>query len=141
MKNINILIADDEVDSCHFIQKTLLRQGFNVDTVFNGKDAVERMKANKYDFAFLDFYMPELTGVEVVKIVKENGLKCVIVMITGHPEMDEFFAKTLGVDEYLEKPFTLDNVKAIISKYSKIKKGKKKNEGKKANRLRVKASL
>ena len=130
MKKIKILIADDEVDNCHFIQKSLLKQGFNVDVTFDGREALDRLRTNTYDFVFLDFYMPKLTGAEVVKIVKQRGLKCVIVMITGYPSMDEFFAKTLGVDEYLEKPFTLDQIKAIINKY--ILKGKRDGGKKKA---------
>ena len=122
MKKIDILVADDEVDNCHFIQKGLLKQGFNVDVTFNGREALDRMRTKEYDFVFLDFYMPELTGVEVAKIAKQKGLNCVVVMITGYPAMDEFFAKTLYVDEYLEKPFSLEQIKKIVNKYKKRKK-------------------
>lgn len=118
-ERINILIADDEMENCQLIRKGLLRQGFNVDVAFNGREALDRMKINNYDFVFLDFNMPELTGVEVAKIIRERGSNCVIVVISGYPVVDEFFSKTLGVDEYLEKPFSLENIKAIIEKYIK----------------------
>jgi len=117
-QKVNILIADDEKDSCHFIQKGLMRQGFNVDVAFNGKDALGKIGAKKYDFIFLDFYMPELTGTEVARIIKEKNIKSIIIITSGYPK-DSDFGKEAGVDEFLEKPFSFDNIKAIISKYTK----------------------
>lgn len=118
MEKINILIADDEMESCQLVQKGLLKHGFNVDVAFDGKEALDRIKTNNYDFAFLDFNMPELTGIEVAKTVKQKDFKCVLVMITGYPAIDEFFAKTLGIDEYLHKPFSIGDIKNIINKYT-----------------------
>ncbi|MBL7197877.1 MAG: response regulator [Candidatus Omnitrophica bacterium] len=119
MKKINVLFADDEVDSCHSIQKGLSKQGFNVDIAFDGRGALDRLKTNNYNFIFLDYNMPQLTGAEVAKIAKQRGLNCVIVMMTGNPIIDELVAKALGVDEYLKKPFSLDNIRTIIDKYIK----------------------
>ena len=119
MGKINILIADDEMESCQLVQKGLLKHGFNVDVVFDGREAIDRIKINNYNFAFLDFNMPELTGIEVAKMVKQRYIKCILVMITGYAEMDEFFAKILGIDEYLRKPFSIDDIRNIIDKYIK----------------------
>ena len=119
MGKINILIADDEMESCQLVQKGLLKHGFNVDVVFDGREAIDRIKINNYNFAFLDFNMPELTGIEVAKMVKQRNIKCILVMITGYAEMDEFFAKILGIDEYLRKPFSIDDIRNIIDKYIK----------------------
>ncbi|MDD5005470.1 MAG: response regulator [Candidatus Omnitrophica bacterium] len=126
---INILIADDEVDSCNFIQKWLLKQGYNVDVSFDGNDALAKTQTDKYDFVFLDVDMPGLTGTEIARIIKQKGLKCVTAMITGYPPEDESTTKALGVDEYLEKPFSLERIKEIIDKYSM--KGKKDENKKK----------
>ncbi len=118
MHKVNILIADDEVDICHFLQRGLSRQGFKVDVVFNGKDALDKIVTNKYDFVFLDFHMPELTGAEVARIIKDKNKKSVIIMISGYPA-DDNFTKEIGVDEFLEKPFSFENIKTIIGKYTK----------------------
>ncbi len=118
MDKINILIADDEVDSCHFIQRGLTRQGFNVDVAFNGREVLDRIDKNKYDFIFLDFFMPELTGMEVAKIIKEKNIEGIIVMISGYSQ-DDNLAKEIGINEFLEKPFSFQQMKFIIDKYTK----------------------
>jgi DNA-binding response OmpR family regulator len=123
---INILIADDEPDSCHFIQRSLTRCGFNVEVAFDGQEALNKIKANKYDFIFLDFYMPKLNGLDVAKFIKDKNIDSIIIVTSGYPA-DGIFTKEGGVDEFLEKPFSLDSIKGIIDKYTKrgIKDAKK----------------
>lgn len=125
----NILIVDDEVDSCHFIQKGLKREGFNVDVALDGKEALNKIEKDEYDFIFLDFYMPGLNGIEVAKIIKEKSRKSIVTMISGC-SVDGHFSEEIGVSEFLEKPFSFQDIKAIIYKYTgekprrcKIRKG------------------
>ncbi|MDD5618426.1 MAG: response regulator [Candidatus Omnitrophica bacterium] len=114
----NILIVDDEVDSCHFIQRGLTRQGFNVDVAFDGKQALDKIENSKYDFIFLDFYMPDLTGAEVLKIIKDKNIESIIIMTSGYPKDDDL-TKGIKVNEFLEKPFSFGQIKTIIDKYNK----------------------
>jgi len=118
MGRINILIADDEVDNCHFIQKGLTRQGLNVDVALDGKSALNQITAKQYDFIFLDFYMPDLTGIEIARIIKEKNLKSIIVLTSGYP-VDSKLTEEIGINEFLEKPFSFNDIKLIIDKYKK----------------------
>ena len=116
---MRILIADDEVDFLDIMKESLERKGHDVDTAQDGAEVLRCLKHHKYDIAFLDHNMPELTGLEVIKHIKENKIDTITVMITGYPSMKDFFAKTLGADEYLDKPCELEDIYAIIEKYEK----------------------
>lgn len=116
---MKILIADDESEPAEIIKKSLTRKGYVVDAVFDGKAALDSIKENNYDIVFLDHNMPELTGLELIKHIKENNLNTKTVMITGYPAIEGFAVKHLGADEYLTKPFKMEEIEDIIDKYKK----------------------
>ena len=70
IKNINILLADDDEDYMMMTYAFLKQMGYNVDRAYNGKMAIEMLETNKYQIALLDYYMPEFTGEEVVKKIR-----------------------------------------------------------------------
>lgn len=115
---MRILIADDEKDLLTALKERLEAKSHEVDIVFNGKDAVKLIDTNKYDLAFLDHSMPEITGLEIVKHIKKKGIKTKTVIITGYSAMKEVVAITVGADEYLEKPIKISDLENIIAKYS-----------------------
>ncbi len=114
---MRILIADDEKEVVEIMRNFLSKRGLFVDIAFDGKKALESIKANHYDLVFLDENMPELTGLEVVEHVKRNKLNHKIVMITGYPEIREDFARALGVDDYIEKPIDLQKIAEVVNRY------------------------
>lgn len=113
-----ILIVDDEKEFVEFLKERLTIKGHSVDFAYDGKKALDLIKSNHYDLIFSDHNMPELTGLELVKYLKENKINSKIVMITGYPEIDEFFMKGVGADDYLNKPVKIQDVEALIEKYS-----------------------
>lgn len=119
MNRKKILVADDEKEFVKMMKDFLTKRGQVVDVAYDGKEAQDLIKKNNYDVIFLDHNMPELTGLELIKHIKQNNLKSKIIMITGYPEMEEFFAKAIGADGYLEKPFRMQEVKKIINKMDK----------------------
>jgi len=119
---MNILIADDEEEFIDFMKERLTGQGHRVDAAPDGARAMELLKTNKYDLAFFDHSMPELSGLELAKYVKENNIGLKVVMVTGYEEMSDSFAKAAGVDEYLTKPVRIKDLEDIIKRYSKGKR-------------------
>ena len=116
-KEIRVLIADDEEYICSVLQAYVVSLGGRADIALDGRRAVEFINSKEYDFVFLDCNMPELTGVEVVKYLKNKNYGPKIIMMTGYGPMDKKFAKALGVDFYLSKPFLLDDIKKIFKVY------------------------
>ena len=114
-----ILIVDDEKEFVAFLKDRFVLRGHLVDTAYDGRRAMELVKSDRYDLVFSDHNMPELTGVELVKYIKDNKLKAKTVIITGYQESSEYFMKMIGADEYLTKPIQIKDAEDIIDKYSK----------------------
>ena len=78
------------------------------------------IKTGNYDVAFLDVNMPELSGIEISRYVKDNNINTKIVYLTGYPCVNEMLAKELGADEYLRKPVDLKVIGDIVDKELRI---------------------
>ena len=114
---MKILIVDDEVEIVNTLSKFIENKGLPVDCELDGKEGLELIKKRDYDIVFLDINMPGLTGFEVLRYIKDNHIKAKVIFLTGYPEVNEDFCKTLRADEYLEKPIDLKAIENIINKY------------------------
>lgn len=119
--NYNILIVDDNKLNIKVASRLLGAYKFNIDTAFNGKDCIYKIKeGKKYDMIFLDHMMPEMDGIRTLQILKKlDGYKLPPVValtanaITG---MKEMYLKE-GFDEYLSKPINIAELNKLIIKY------------------------
>ena len=116
---MKILIADDERAFVELLSERLIQRGNQVECAYDGMAALTLIKTNKYDIVILDHNMPELTGLELVKYIKNNKIEAKTIMITGYSDINKSFMKSIGVDEYLTKPVKLADVDALLEKYSK----------------------
>ncbi len=112
-----ILAVDDEAIVLDSFRKILVIAGYSVDTVETGKEAVGLIRKNDYDFVFTDFKMPEMDGVEVTKAVKHLRPDVDVVLITGYASI-ESAVETMkyGAMDYVEKPFTADELTELANK-------------------------
>jgi len=116
---MKILICDDEIEIVNVLKKCLESKGLLVNYALDGKEALRLIKERDYDIVFLDHNMPEITGMEIIEYIKEKHIKAKTVILTGYPDLSEYFCKTVGADEYLEKPIDLKVIEEIIDKYKK----------------------
>ena len=116
-----ILCVDDEPVILDSIRKILVIDGYSVDTVESGKEALGLIQIHHYDFVFTDLKMPEMSGVDVTKSVKHLRPDIDVVIITGYATVETAVEcmKFVAMD-YVQKPFTedelLDFVKKIVIK-------------------------
>ena len=116
---MKILIADDEKSYAELLADRLIQGGNVVECAHDGRSALELIKKNKYDIMIFDHNMPDLTGLELVKYIKDNNISGKTIMITGYSEIDVALMKAIGVDEYITKPVKIVDIDKIIKKYSK----------------------
>jgi len=114
---MNILIVDDEEEFVNFLKERLVGLGHQVDTAFDGAEALELLKTDKYGIVFADHNMPELTGLEIAKYARDNNMRAKVVIITAYEQMSAVFAKAVGADEYLTKPVSMRQIDDILNKY------------------------
>lgn len=109
-----ILVVDDEEGFCVHLKGALEKKGFSVDYVCNPSRINALLDYNKYDCIFFDCSMPELTGIELIKILKIKCPQAKKIMITGYGLVDKEFMQKLGADDFLEKPIELEQLFKII---------------------------
>lgn len=114
---MKILLADDERDFVDLLKGRFTNKGYDVDIALDGKRALELIKAKKYDLVFADHNMPEVTGLELIKYIRENKIDTRTVMVTGYEEIEGFAVKEVGADEYVTKPVKINEVEDIVDKY------------------------
>jgi CheY-like chemotaxis protein len=123
-----ILCVDDEGVILDSFRKILVLDGYCVDTVETGKEALGLIQNHSYDFVFTDLKMPEMDGVEVTKSVKHLRPDIDVVIITGYATVETAVeCMKFGAMDYVQKPFTEDELldftkKAFIKREDRIKK-------------------
>ena len=112
-----ILCVDDENVILDSFRKILVIDGYSVDTVTNGQEALKLIQTHHYDFVFTDLKMPEMDGVEVTKAVKHLRPDIDVIIITGYASV-ETAVETMkyGAMDYVQKPFTDDELLAFVKK-------------------------
>lgn len=114
-----ILIVDDARLIRNVTQKALIEAGFEVVLASNGQEGLDALEEHIIDFIFLDINMPIMSGMEMIRKVRNNDKYCYIpiVMLTTErkPELQDE-AKKLGVKAWLVKPFNQEKFLLVISK-------------------------
>ena len=108
---------DDDPDSRDILKRFLIPTEYKVETVKNGKEAVERLKCANFDLVLTDFEMPEMDGLALLSFVKSRYPDIPVILVTGRASgKTKKEALEIGVESVLSKPFTRDQLLAIVSK-------------------------
>lgn len=110
-----ILIIEDEKKIARFVELELKHEGYEVEIAGNGKDGLEKIHNCGADLVVLDVMLPELSGIEVCKQAREAGLTLPIIMLTAKDDvMDKVTGLDNGADDYMTKPFAIEELLARI---------------------------
>ena len=112
---IKVLLVEDNIE----INKNIveyLKKDVEIYSVFDGKDAIEHLNAFTYDIVILDLMLPEVDGMTVLKYISKNWLNTGVIILTAKEELDDKLkAFNFGANDYLTKPFFMEELKARIN--------------------------
>jgi two-component system, OmpR family, response regulator MprA len=112
---VRILVVDDDLAVCRSIDRALRLEGYEVDTVASGGEALEAVASNSPDALVLDLQLPDLDGLAVCRRIREAGDDIPILMLTArHGIDDRVQGLDAGADDYLVKPFALEELLARL---------------------------
>ena len=116
-----ILIVDDEQEFVQALSERLVIRDYDVTATYNGKEAIEEIKAYNYDVVILDVRMPGVVGIDVLKEIKHYKPLTEIIMLTGHATVETAIeGMKLGAYDYLIKPCeTEDLITKINGAYNR----------------------
>lgn len=109
-----ILVVDDEEKLLSLIAEFLATEGFAVETAPTGNESLVLAKKNKFDLIVLDWMLPDLSGLEVIKELRKQSDIPVIFLTAKTSEIDKLLGLELGADDYITKPFSLRELAARI---------------------------
>lgn len=107
-----ILVVDDEKLIVKGIRFSLIQEGMEVDTAYDGEEALTKIKENEYDLILLDIMLPKLSGIDVLQQIREFSDVPVIMLTAKGEDMDKILGLEYGADDYITKPFNILEVKA-----------------------------
>jgi len=112
---MRVLIVEDERKVSAYVKRGLEEQGYAVDAVYSGRDALDWAEAAPYDLIILDILLPELDGLSVCRELRRRGFRTPILMLTARDAVDDRVAGLdAGADDYLVKPFALKELLARL---------------------------
>jgi two-component system KDP operon response regulator KdpE len=109
-----ILAVDDEIEIVRALERSLAAHGFEVFTASSGEEALEAISLHRPDLVLLDLGLPSMSGLEVIKRVRAQSNLPIIVLSVKGTEHDKVQALDLGADDYVSKPFGMNEVLARV---------------------------
>ena len=124
-----VLVVDDEKLIVKGIRFSLEQDGMEVECAYDGEEALEKVKENKYDIILLDLMLPKISGLEVCQQIREFSQVPIVMLTAKGEDMDKILGLEYGADDYITKPFNIlevkARIKAIIRRSSKSRRQKK----------------
>ncbi|MFN8518251.1 MAG: response regulator transcription factor [Chloroflexota bacterium] len=111
---MSVLLVDDEPIIRETVAEALEADGLRVVTAADGREALERIRADQPDLVLLDLMLPGLSGMEVCRIVRRESSVPIIMLTARDSELDKVLGLELGADDYVTKPFSLRELQARV---------------------------
>jgi len=125
-KQARIILVDDD-ESIRKTMKTILEdEGYKVDLATTGNEAIEMTQENNYNIALLDIRLPDMEGVELLKLIKDNVPRTRKIMVTGYPSMQNAItALNKNADAFLIKPVNVEKLLDLVKEQLRLQEEEK----------------
>lgn len=112
--NKKILIVEDNVSVSELMSNYLKNEGYYLSNAFEGEEAVQKFKSEKFDLIILDIMMPKLSGLEVMKQIRLDSSIPILIVSAKTDDVEKALGLELGADDYLAKPFSMIEFSARV---------------------------
>ncbi len=112
---MRLLLVEDDLQLSQSLSKALKREGFSLQTVSSGREAIVSLEFDPIDIVILDLGLPDMDGLEVLKQIKVKKITCQVLVLTARDQLsDKVKGLDAGADDYLVKPFEYAELSARI---------------------------
>ena len=110
-----VLIVDDEARMCDSLKVLLSKQGYDAQTAYSGKEAIEHLAKDSFDLVLLDIVMPDMSGHQIMDYINSQNQETLVVVMTGHASLDSAIESLRrGAYDYLRKPFDFEQLEKRV---------------------------
>jgi DNA-binding NtrC family response regulator len=125
-KHARILVVDDDENIRNTLKTILEDEGYIVDLAATGSEAIQKTTKSAYNIALLDIRLPDMEGVELLKLIKDTVPRTRKIMVTGYPSMQNAIAAlNKSADAYLVKPIDIENLLNIVKEQLQLQENEK----------------
>lgn len=110
----HILLVEDEEKLARMVEMELKYEGYQVEKAFDGRSGLERAQSGEFDLVLLDIMLPQLSGMEVLRRLRRESQVPVIMLTARDSVMDKVSGLDSGADDYITKPFAIEELLARI---------------------------
>ena len=122
---MRILIVEDEISLAELVANRLKKEKYTVDISNDGEEGLYNALMDIYDLILLDIMLPNVDGIEILKEIKKNNIKSKVIMLTAKSELeDKLLGFSIGANDYIPKPFHIDELVARVNAQLRIDKVK-----------------
>lgn len=119
---MRLLIVEDEKELCDTVAKSLYRSGYEVDTCYDGNEALDYIFSEDYDLIVLDLNLPGKDGMDILRELRETNEETKVLILSARSQIaDKVEGLDAGANDYLEKPFHLQELEARIRSLTRRK--------------------
>jgi ActR/RegA family two-component response regulator/glycine cleavage system H lipoate-binding protein len=112
-----ILVVDDEITVSKSIRQAILSDQYEVDMALSGEEALKKDRETPYDLVITDLMMPGISGLDLLKILRESRPEVNVIMVTGYPTIKTAVESVkMGAFDYLPKPFTPADLRGLVAR-------------------------
>ncbi len=112
-----ILLIDDEAESCKALSLLLQRSGYTIKSCLSGEEALDILNSQFFDLVISDLLLPDVNGIDILKHIKENSPETSVILITGNASAESAVeAMKEGALDYITKPFNFERLKIQVAK-------------------------
>ena len=121
MKDFRILLVEDEKLMSMFVEMELNHEGYDVDLAYDGREGLNIAEENQYDLILLDIMIPGINGIEVCRRIRQSSMVPIIMLTAKSDISDKVLGLDVGANDYLTKPFAIEELLARIRVYERNK--------------------
>ncbi|MBZ9622254.1 response regulator transcription factor [Clostridium sp. FP2] len=121
MKDFRILLVEDEKLISMFVEMELDHEGYKVDLAWDGREALNIAEESQYDLILLDIMIPGINGIEVCRRIRQSSMVPIIMLTAKSDISDKVLGLDVGANDYLTKPFAIEELLARIRVYERNK--------------------
>ena len=114
MSGAKILVVDDDLQIRRVMRKMLVAQGYSVNDAGSGEEALDKLRRDRHDLVLLDLAMPGMGGLEACRAIRANWDIAIVILSVRGMEKDKISALDAGADDYVTKPFSMQELLARI---------------------------
>ena len=119
---MRLLIVEDEKQICDMVAKSLYAAGYEVDTCYDGREALEYILAENYDLIVLDLNLPGIDGMDILRELRQSNEETKVLILSARGQIvDKVEGLDAGANDYMEKPFHLQELEARIRSLTRRK--------------------